>query len=135
MSPGNSHRRRWWQFRLRTLLLAVGVVAGVLLGVRAHLAPYRQQRQTMALIEQLHGSYQSAAGPTWLRFVFGSDFQVVTVVNLADCDEPDDYLDAVAHLPALKTLVVGGRSFTDAQLGRLGSVKTLSGLVLDTTSV
>jgi Leucine-rich repeat (LRR) protein len=135
MSPPRSPRRRWLQFSLRTLLLAVTLVAGVLAAVCVYLAPYRQQRRTMAMIEQLNGTYQTADAPTWLRFVFGSDFQVVTVVNLADCDEPDEYLDAVASLPALKTLAVGGRSFADEQLARLGSIKTLTGLVLDTASV
>ncbi len=40
-------RRRWFQFSLRTLLIAVTLVAGVLVAWRAYVEPYRRQRETM----------------------------------------------------------------------------------------
>ena len=48
---------------------------------------------------------------------------------------PAEYLDQVAALPKLETLVVGGLTFTDEDLDRLKEVDTLRGLVLDSTSV
>ena len=49
-------RRRWFQFSLRTLLIAVTLVAGLLVAWRVHVEPYRRQRETMALIKELGGS-------------------------------------------------------------------------------
>ena len=66
--------------------------------------------------------------------IFGEQhFQDVTHVNLADCNEPERYIEHVARLPRLRTLVVGGLDFNDAHLRRLGSLVSLEGLVLDTT--
>ncbi len=91
----------------------------------------------MTAIEGAGGSYQALpAGPAWLRKLFGeSSFRNITLVNLADCDDPSAYLDQVAGLPALETLVVGGLAFTDDHLRQLHGVATLTGLVLDCTEV
>ena len=56
-------------------------------------------------------------------------------MNVADCDDPAAYIDHVAALPAIETLVVGGSAFTDEHLKRLHGLTTLSGLVLDCTEV
>ncbi len=128
-------RRRWLQFGLRTLLAVVALTTGPLLAWRIYIEPFRQQAATMAIIEQLGGTYQSEpGGMAWLRRMFGEEgFQDVTHVNLADCDEPDRYIEHIARLPILRTLVVGGREFKPAHLRRLGSLVSLEGLVLDTT--
>jgi Leucine-rich repeat (LRR) protein len=128
-------RRRWFQFSLRTLLAVMTLAAGLAVAWRIYVEPYRQQRQTMKLIEHLGGSYQTVAAPGWLRTLFGQDFQNITLVNLADCDTPAAYLGQVAALPALETLVVGGQEFTDEHLRPLHRVSTLRGLVLDSTDV
>ena len=47
--------RRWFQFSLRTLLIVVTLVAGLLGAWRAYVEPYRRQRETMALIKELGG--------------------------------------------------------------------------------
>src|SRR5262245_55767647 len=127
--------RRWFQYSLRTLLGVVTLAVGLTMGWRSYIEPYQRQRRTLQLIEQLGGTYQTAEAPRWLRRLNGEDFQNITVVNLADCDRPDDYIDAVAALPALETLVVGGLAFTDDHLRRLGRSATLRNLVLDSTGV
>lgn len=120
-SDGNSHgkkpRPRWYQFSLRTLLLVLAVAAGLAMVWRVHVEPYRRQRQTMALIEELAGTYGTVECPKWLSWVHGQEAQNLDLVNLADCDDPTAYLDAVAALPALRTLAVGGPRFTDEHLG------------------
>jgi hypothetical protein len=89
----------------------------------------------MKLIEQLGGSYQSEAETTWLRFVLGDQFHNVTLANLADCDDPEAYLEAISRLPRVRVIVVGGETFADPHVARLAQVGTLEGLVLDTTAV
>ncbi len=44
-------KRRWFQFTLRTLLIAVTLAAGLLVAWRVYVEPYRRQRETMKLIE------------------------------------------------------------------------------------
>ena len=46
-------RRRWFQFSLRTLLIVVTLVAGLLVAWRAYFEPYRRQRETMKLVEEV----------------------------------------------------------------------------------
>ncbi len=135
-SPTRSgRRRRWLQISLRTLLLAIALVAVAALAASWYEAPDRRQREAMAAIEAAGGSYQAApAGPAWLRRLFGEDsFRNVTLVKVGDCDDPAAYLDQVAGLPAIETLVVGGPAFTDEHLQRLHGLTTLTGLVLDCT--
>ena len=60
--------RRWLQFSLRALLIAVTLVGGLLVAWRVHVEPYRRQLETMALIKELGGSYKTEqGGPRWLR--------------------------------------------------------------------
>ncbi len=77
-------RRRWFQFSLRTLLLLVTLVAGLLVGWRMYTEPYRRQHETMALIKNLGGNYETAAAEKRLRLWYGATQNVVRV-DVADC--------------------------------------------------
>ncbi len=136
-SPSRPPRRRWLQIRLRTLFLLVALVAVAAATWRAYVEPFRRQRQAMAAIENAGGTCQTAAaGPAWLRGLFGEEsFQNITLVNVADGDDPAAYVDHVAALPALEMLIVGGLTFTDEHLGRFHRLTSLRGLVLDSTGV
>jgi len=57
------------------------------------------------------------------------------VVDLADCDRPEEYLPHLARLPKLRTLVVGGHSVGDDEVRAIKSFPSLKGLVLDSTFV
>ena len=120
-------RRRWLQFSLRTLLIVVTLVAGLLVAWRMYVEPYRRQRETMALIKELGGKFTTElGGPAWMRDWFGADnFQDIVLVDLADCDDPEKYLGQVASLPRLQTLAVGGLNFTDVQMDRLWRLRKL----------
>jgi hypothetical protein len=128
-------RRRWFQFGLGTLLVLVTLCGVLLAAWRAYLAPYRAQRETMALIERLKGSYQTQEAPSWANRLSLTPAHNVVLVNLADGDQPAEYIDAVSRLPCLETLVVGGLAFGDEHLARLHKLSTLRWLVLDSTSV
>jgi hypothetical protein len=128
-------RPRRFQFRLRTLLILMGLLGVLLATLRAYLVPYHEQRATMALVERLNGSCQTRGATTWAsRFTLTPSYNVV-LANLADCDQPAEYIDAIARLPSLETLVVGGAAFGDDQLAALRKLTTLRWLVLDSTRV
>ncbi len=50
-------KRRWFQFSLRTLLIAVTLAAGLLVAWRVYVEPYRRQLETTKRIEELGGKY------------------------------------------------------------------------------
>src|SRR5213078_2739273 len=104
---------------------------------RTYVEPYRQERQAMELIEDLGGRYSTETrGPAWLTKLFGTDhFQVVTFVDLAECDEPQRYLPTIARCPWLEVLVIGGDAVGDEEAAALRRVAGLKGLVLDSTRV
>ena len=142
MSPesGKQPRKRsrpWLQISLRTLLVIMTLAAVGAGAWRWYEGPFRRQRHAMRVIEKAGGSYEAiAAGPAWLRAARRQGaFQNITLVNVADCDDADAYLDDVSTLPVLETLVVGGPGFSDDHLRRLHGLSTLSGLVLDCTEV
>jgi hypothetical protein len=126
---------RWFQFRLRTLLLLMFVIVLGLVAWRTFVEPYRRQAAAMVVIKHLNGRYQSTAPPQWQRRIYRGDYQRITLVDLRDCDEPDEYIGAIEGMPYLETLVVGGELFTDDHLRRLRRIKSLRNLVLDTTGV
>jgi hypothetical protein len=133
-APKKSYRR-WLQFRLRTLMIVMTLIIVGLVAWRYYAEPYRRQRDVMQIVPKLRGRFTTAAGTQWQRRLFGPDFCNIVFVNLADCDEPDAYIDRIARLPCLEVLVVGGPTFSDDHLRRLHKLRTLRGLVLDSTSV
>jgi hypothetical protein len=125
--------RRRWQFTLRGLLLLVLVIA-VGLFVYREFDPYLRQEHTAALIARLGGSYQTREGGNWWLRLFGRTHNIIEV-DISKCDHPDAYVAAIAELPAIEMLVVGGPTFKDEHAQQLQRLRTLRCLVLDTTSV
>src|SRR5262245_31985140 len=124
-APEHKPQRRWFQFSLRTLLIVVALTAGVAFAWMKIVEPYRLQREAMGDITKTGGTYKTEVATGWVRYL-DKNAQDVVVVDLADCDQPDEYLPHLVILPKLRTLVVGGHSVGDEQaaaLGRLGSVK------------
>ena len=131
----NGSWRRRCQFSLRSALVVVTLTA---LGLAAWcycFEPYRQQRQVMTLIDDLGGRYASETrGPSWLVKVFGPDyFQALTFADLADCNDPEQYLPAVTRCPWLEVLVMGGETVGDndaAALRGLTGLKEIEDFLL-----
>jgi hypothetical protein len=111
------------------------LVAGLLVAWRQLAEPYGRQRQTMKLVRNLGGKFQTVEAAPWQRAILGDHLQDVTLVDLADCDEPDQYISQIAELPRLEALAIGGPNFTDEHLRKLRACKTLRVLVLDSTAV
>jgi hypothetical protein len=110
-------KRRWFQFRLRTLLLLVTVFA-VWFGWLAHQA--RQQKETVAWVREMEGTvyydYEvdedgqpiddaKPPGPKWLRDIVGIDFMAdVVEVNLTFTQVSD--VTPLAGLTSLQELTL-----------------------------
>src|SRR5437016_5482314 len=132
--PDKKPRRRWFQFSLRALLILVAAVAGLVFACVKGTEPYRRQRETMALIANLGGTYRTEPATGWMRHITNHS-QDIVFVDLAGSDNVDVYLPPLTHLPKLRTLVVGGDQFSDPKLAALKQLATLRGLVLDSTMV
>jgi Leucine-rich repeat (LRR) protein len=126
--------RRWHQFTLRTLLFLVAAAALCATAWRVSTEPYRYQRETMALIAKLGGTYKATDASGWIRWL-DKHAQDITFVDLADCDVPDTYLPHLVRLPQIKTLVVGGHAVADDHARALRSCTSLRAVVLDSTGV
>jgi hypothetical protein len=113
----------------------VAIIVALLAAWRQLVEPYRRQADTMTLVQDLEGDFQTSEAAIWQRAIFGADFRNVTMVQLADCTDPDKYLRQVVDLPRLQSLAVGGAHFTDTHLRQLRGCNALRVLVLDSTAV
>src|SRR5262245_37902673 len=102
-------QRRWFQFSLRTLLIVVTIGAGLAFAWMKMIEPYRLQREAMAAITKLGGTYKTEDATGWVRYL-DKNAQDVVVVDLANSDEPNEYLPQLVRLPKLRMLVIGGHS-------------------------
>ena len=118
-------QRRWYQYRLLTLLIVLTVFT-ILLGIgfaawRSYTAPYRAQREAARRLRRDLGDIEitwEATGPQWMRDVFGEDeFLEVVRVNLPPgSGRPavtDDHLKELQHFSRLRILWLYGADFTD----------------------
>ena len=138
-------KRRWLQFRLRTLLLIVAVLCVPLAWVGVRLNQKRRERAAVAAIRDLNGyiSYDwwdnagksTPPGPQWLRAIFGDDFFAdvasIEIYNYRDLVDGD-----LVHLKVFKRLrtlsISGGSSklVTDAGVAFLTGMKDIERLLL-----
>ncbi len=112
--------RRWFQFRLRTLLLVTAGCAVVLAMWTTYLSPYRAQHRAIAALTELGAVVTTEpAGPAWLRKLVGDEY----LVNLTFVSFPFDSTDSdLKHLKGLNNLEVlwsGGTPVSDAGLNTL----------------
>jgi hypothetical protein len=143
-------RLRWYQYRLRTLLILMTLLA-VWMSWISHRA--RQQKFAVEKIQALGGTvnydYQkitgdvyhfndqaSPSGPEWLRKLFGDEyFQNVVWVTLSKTTVTDDDLAILKNLTDLKGLNLNETKITGSGLVHLTGLKNLQCLLLDKTLV
>jgi hypothetical protein len=139
---------RWYQYRLRTLLIIMTIFAAWLAMVSHHA---RQQKLAVEKIHSLKGQvfydFQKINGknwdanidpkasspyPAWLRNFCGEDyFQTVIQVDLTDAAPTDADLAILANLPKLEALYLSSRKNTDNCLIRIEGLSKLRALVLE----
>jgi hypothetical protein len=135
--------RRWFQFRLRTLLVIVAAVSAAL-GVVSSRA--NQQRRAVEQIKSAGGvvgydfecdekfnrrADPTPPGPDWLRNLIGVDY-FATPVYAEVHDGNDEALATLAELPNLRALeLTDDLNITDAGLARLKDLSQLEILYVD----
>ena len=118
------------QFRLRTLLLAVTIIA-VLLGWRLHVwrAEQDQQRKAMAEI-QARGAETSVTFDSWAEAIALGGRKAENFVSFDIIQLTNDDLKLLEHAPLTRSLVVVGSQITDEGLAHLKNLKRLEFLDL-----
>ena len=134
MSPPKP-RRRWLQFRLRTLLIAVTLVSLPLGYVAWEREQCRQGQQAMEILEQ-RSEYDGATRrlgrlitpsyehSKWLKSILGDDeFRRVITVSLEGNSVSDSDLQVLAIFPNLDFVVIESQNVTDEGIAHLRGLK------------
>ncbi len=158
-------RRRWFQFRLRTLLIAVLVLSLPLSWFAVRMERARRQKEAVRAIERLNGrvmyrvkvpfpkSLHRLLGHDFFDTVAGVDFNTTEVTDSGlehlrkldtdslqilslNCPQITDAgLDHVQHLTNLEYLGISNSRITDTGLVRLKGLTNLAALIITDTRV
>ena len=152
MTEERPKRRRWFQFRLRTLIISVLLLSLPLSWFATRVEMARRQREAAEVIRQLggeisydwdiiysqHRSLMGLREPntlTWiLRATLDKEFSDVVAVTLRD-DPPDADLAILKAFPNLRSLEVVCIPVTDEGIRNIAGVTTLRSLLLDNTGI
>lgn len=142
--------RHWFQFSVRTLVVAM-IVVGIWLGIVTNRA--RRQREAVSAISQVGGTvcydYQKAGkrpnafdprklppGPEWLRRLIGPEiFQDVVMVDLKGKPINDQLFNELRKLPKLENLNLNDTTITDSEMAHLAHLHNLQYVALWNTNV
>ncbi len=137
------HKRRWFRFSLRTMMVVVTLLC-CFAGIVSSQAS--RQRRAVERIKKLHGvvfyDFQLDAdlkprtddpeppGPEWLRELIGLDY-FATVISARINVATDDFLESAADFPHLRDLRIGCDSkISDGAWEHLKQLTTLESLYL-----
>lgn len=127
-------RRRWFQFRLRTLLVVMLVISlgmGWVMKERRRIAERREAFVSAGLMFSVgEDSYQ----PVWHLILFGVDVRFASRI-WGDSTTTDDGLVHLRELTRLHSLYLRGDQVTDAGMVHLKGLKQLQVLNLNGTQV
>ncbi len=152
MNGDSKPKRRWYQFSLRTLLIATAMVAVACSLVVRKLDRKRRERevvQSFLALDTSHpvvlynfqsdpetGPFAEPYGPAWLRGLLGDDFfSEVTGVMLSNTSADDGALCHVDRLTELRCVDLADTKITDAALLRLAHLPHLEVLYLNGTQI
>jgi hypothetical protein len=147
-------KRRWAQFRLRTLFVLVAIATVPCVWLSWRVQAKRRDREAISEIENLGGGVlydwqrdrmtrladfddaeNDAPGARWLRKLLGDDFFAAVSLVSVPVDIADAQLVHVEVLTGLNSLELHGPQLTDAGLEHLKGLKRLESLTLDNTGV
>ena len=145
MTEKSPKRRRWLQFRLRTLLIAVLVLSLPLSWFAVRMDRARRQREAVEVIRRFGGIVyydwhmyrrNQAPSPAWLRTQLGLDFlHDVSAVKLTDPQVSDAVLECLSGIAGLRGLSLEDTQITNERLQHLQGLGTLERLVLENTQI
>jgi hypothetical protein len=130
-------RRRFLQFKLRSILVLTGLVGGALACWQQVIEPFRFQRAAALDIAKAGGTCRTVTVvPAWLRpLAIGHDFQEVIAVELPKPEMTSSCVSLLGRLRSLEELSVAGAAFGDEHLAKLRSLKHLREATLRGTTV
>lgn len=146
-------KRRWFAFRLRTLLVVVLVMGFVLTPLAMKVKKSRDQKKVVAWVLENGGTIEydwqaddatTPPGPRWLRSIIGDEFfQTVRAVDLGEFTQVGDLgaqvtSEDLVHLKVLRNLEsldLSGTVVTNSGLTYLQDLKKLKELDLSYTHV
>jgi hypothetical protein len=145
-------KRRWFQFSLRSLLIAVAVVAVPCAWLGHKIEQKRRQRDAVEAIRRLGGRVKFGdqidfdgvplagdrrpPGPLWFRELLGDDFFAdVKSVDLSWTEVRDDDLQHLDKFPNLEFLGLNRTRITDAGLSHVGGLRRLRMLDLTRSAI
>ena len=139
MSEVETPKRRWFQFRLRTLLIVVLVLSLSLSWFATRLERARRQREAVEAIQKWSDtvSYEPTgpSAPDWACAILGYDF-FIDVVNVSvGPGFGDDEAKYLKGLPKLRALSLSYTEITDAGLKHLDGLTHLESLYLKRTEI
>lgn len=146
------HKRHWFRFSLRTLLLLTAVVAAACGLIGRRVEQKRKELDAVANLVKLrcevHWNYEfiddelhrdaTSNGPRWLRGILGDNFfdKLQDVRFLPPCARiGDDDLAPLEDLPDLDNLYLGGTQISDAGLQHIKGLTELRSLWLGHTQI
>ena len=126
-----------FQFGVRSLFVLVVVIAIPCSWFSAAMEEAKQQRKTVAAIEELGAeTWEKPSGPEWLRDLLGDDFlKNVDAVIFHGSEVTDAGLEHLKTLRQLKNLNLGTTRTTDAGLEHIKALRQLQVLNLNFTRV
>ena len=139
MSNERPKRRRWFQFKLRTLLIAILVLSLPLSWFAVRLERARRQREAVQVIEALGGTVWYYPDKPYTKFlcrILGSEFLVtVAGVDLCMIEVTDADLECLKHLDHMDMVELNCTPITDAGLSHLQTLTSLECLSISDTQV
>lgn len=133
-------KRRWFRFRLRTLLIVLTLFTVMLGAWHGYVEPYRVQRRAGSRL-QAKGAYVTwqPAGPQWMRAIFGED-NFGEAISVSWSNKPiyhlsDEELEDVGLLTSLRELTLPDSPFTDDGLVHLQGLSELTLLRLSLSDI
>ena len=121
----DSQSRRWLQFRLRTLLIAILVLSLPLSWLAMKMENARKQREAAAIVEKAGG--RVTYNPARARAISGND---VVAVDLTRVEFGDDKAACFENLTGLVVLTIDHCQVTDTGLEHLDGLVNLKSLSL-----
>lgn len=136
-------KRRWCQFRLRTLMIVVVICSVDAAWLGRKLDQKRRERAAVKAVEELGGWAEYAKspsgdrlGPSWLRQILGDDFYSDVVWVAFGARQIDDSrLSILSDLPYIESLELGQQDISDAGVAKVHWSMNLKCLVLDETRI
>jgi hypothetical protein len=124
-------KRRWYQYRLRTLMIFVTLVAVGMSWFAVRMQRVRRQKEAVEAIDKLGGAwieykYEFYGSPKWLRKWLGNDFfKDVATIHVHKSEHISSILEHCNEFHDLEEFQIEIDEITDGDLKRISEYKNL----------